>query len=215
MNTGTAAAPTPLKGGRRGGSGETDALKRPFLIGVLAIVIVVVFLGGLIGLFGSTDDRPEGVAERWLTAVGDLTRKGVHDDAVDRVSDDGDLALGEQLLGGVKADGKSAFTTLEVGKARRAGDTALVPAQLVARGDDDGDKRSPVLVLQRDGDSWRVVELRPADPSLEVPSDGGDVASKAPATLYLVALVVGAGVATAASALVRAAGREHELLLDA
>ncbi|MEY2432960.1 MAG: hypothetical protein QOC92_2685, partial [Acidimicrobiaceae bacterium] len=40
---------------------ETAALKRPFLIGVLGVVIVVVFLGGVIGVFGSTDDRPEGV----------------------------------------------------------------------------------------------------------------------------------------------------------
>ena len=31
---------------------ETDALRRPFLIGALAVLIVVVFLGGLISLFG-------------------------------------------------------------------------------------------------------------------------------------------------------------------
>jgi hypothetical protein len=189
---------------------ETDALKRPFLIGVLAVGIVVVFLGGLISLFGSTDDRPEGVAERWLTAVGELTRKGVHDDAVDRVTAHGDLALGEQLLEGVKADDKSAFTTLEVGKARREGDTALVPVELVGRGFDDGVARVQLLVLQRDGESWRVVELRAPDPALRVPSSGGDVAAKAPVTLYLVALVIGVGIAAAASALVRAAGREHE-----
>jgi hypothetical protein len=194
---------------------ETDALKRPFLIGVLFVVIVVVILGGLTSLFGSADDRPEGVAERWLTAVGELTRKGVHEDAVKRVTAHGDLALGEQLLDGVKADEKSAFTELEVGKARRDGDTALVPAELVGRGYDSGVKRLQLLVLQRAGDSWRVVELRPPDPTLRVPSNGGDVASKAPITLYLVALVIGLGVAAAASALVRAAGREHERVLDA
>jgi hypothetical protein len=173
-----------------------------------------VFLGGLISLFGSTGDRPEGVAERWLTAVGDLTRKGVHDDAVERVSAHGDVALGEQLLEGVKADDKSAFTELEVGKARRAGDTALVPAELVGRGYADGVKRVQLLVLQRGGDSWRVVELRPADTTLKVPSSGGDVASKAPVTLYAIALVIGVGVAAAASALVRGAGREHESSLS-
>ena len=190
---------------------ETDALKRPFLVGVLFVVIVVVLLSGVIALFGSTDDRPEGVAERWLTAVGELTRKGVHDDAVDRVTAHGDLALGEQLLEGVKADDKSAFTTLEVGKARREGNTALVPVELVGRGYDDGVSRLQLLVLDRSGDSWRVVELRAPDPSLRVPSEGGDVAAKAPFTLYLVALVLGVGVAAGASGLVRAAGREHEL----
>ncbi|MEY2454710.1 MAG: hypothetical protein QOD92_4284 [Acidimicrobiaceae bacterium] len=189
---------------------ETDALKRPFLIGILFVVIVVVFLGGLIALYGSTDDRPEGVAERWLTAVGELTRKGVHDDAVDRVTAHGDLALGGQLLEGVKADDKSAFTTLEVGKARREGDSALVPIELVGRGYDDGVSRLQLLVLHRSGDSWRVIELRSPDPTLRVPSEGGDVAAKAPVALYLAALVIGAGIAAAASALVRAAGREHE-----
>jgi hypothetical protein len=194
---------------------ETDALKKPFLIGVLAVGIVVVLLGGLISLFGSTDDRPEGVAERWLTAVGDLTRKGVHSDAVKRVSAHGDVALGEQLLEGVKAEDKSAFTELEVGKARRSGDTALVPAELVGRGYADGVKRLQLLVLQRSGDSWRVVELRAPDPTLRVPSNGGDVAAKAPLALYGIGLIIGVGVAAAASALVRAAGREHELLLNA
>jgi len=192
---------------------EAAALRRPFLIGVLASAIVVLLLSGVIAVFSSVDDRPEGVAERWLTAVGDLTRKGVHDDAVDRVQAHGDVALGEQLLTGIDADDKSAFTGLEVGKARRTGDTALVPAQLVGRGDDT--KRSQLLVLHRAGDSWRIVELRSADPSLKVPSDGGDVASKAAFGVYAVALVVGIGIAVAASALVRAAGREHELQLTA
>lgn len=188
---------------------ETAALRRPFLIGVLASAIGVILICGVIAVFSSVDDRPEGAAERWLTAVGDLTRKGVHDDAAGRVQAHGDVALGEQLLTGVKADDKSAFTALEVGKARRDGDTALVPAELVGRGDDA--TRSQLLVLHRVGDSWRVVELRPADPSLKVPSNGGDVASKAPISLYAVALIIGAGIAVGASALVRAAGREYEL----
>jgi hypothetical protein len=189
---------------------EANALRKPFLIGVLYVVIVTVILGGLISVFGSTDDRPEGIAERWLTAVGDTTRKGVHDDAVKRVTEHGDVALGEPLLEGVKAEGKSAFTTLEVGKARREGDSALVPIELVGRGYDDGVSRRQLLVLHRSGDAWRVVEVRAADPTLRVPSDGGDVAAKAPVGLYVVGLLIGVGVAAAASALVRAAGREHE-----
>ena len=188
---------------------ETAALRRPFLTGLLAVAIVVLLVTGVIAVFSSVDDRAEGVAERWLTAVGDLSRKGVHDDAVDRVAAHGDASLGEQLIAGVNADGKSAFTGLEVGRARRTGDTALVPAQFVTRGDDA--THSQVLVLQKTSDSWKVTELRPADPTLKVPSDGGDVASKAPLGLYAVALLIGIGIAATASALVRAAGREHEL----
>ena len=192
---------------------ETAALKRPFFLGVLAIAIVVVLVTGVIAVFSSVDDRPEGVAERWLTAVGDLTRDGVHDDAVDRVRGHGDVALGEQLVAGIDADGKSAFTALEVGKARRAGDDAQVPALLVAR--DNDTPRRQVVVLHRSGDTWQVVEILPKDPTLKVPSDGGDVASKAPLGLYAVALVIGLGIALAASTLVRVSGREHELALHA
>ena len=188
---------------------ETAALRRPFLIGLLAMAIVLLLVTGVIAVFSSVDDRPEGVAERWLTAAGDLTRKGVHDDAVDRVTAHGDVALAEQLIAGIDADGKSAFTGLEVGKAQRTDGVALVPAQVVTRGDDV--KHTQLLVLHKSGDSWRVTELRPGDPTLKVPSDGGAVASKAPWGLYAVALLIGVGIAVAASALVRAAGREHEL----
>jgi hypothetical protein len=188
---------------------EVAALKRPFLVWLLAAGILIVLLSGVIAVFSSVDDRPEGVAERWLTAVGDLTRDGVHDDAVGRVQVHGDAMLGERLVARVKADGKSAFTALEVGKARRSGDTALVPAQITDRGDDQPHRQ--VVVLERTGDSWRVTDVQPADASLKVPSDGGDVASKAPPSVYLVALLVGVGIAVGASALVRAAGREHEL----
>jgi hypothetical protein len=199
---------------------ETDVLKKPFLVGVVAVLIVVLLLGGLISQFGSIDDRPEGIAERWLSAVGDLTRDGVHDDAVDRVAARGDVALGEQLLRGVDADGKSAFTELEVGRAQVRGDTARVPALVTSRGGDSnfdtilgsgaGGTSIGVLTLVRAGDSWRVVGVEEPDPALKVPSDGGDVVAKAPVALYVGAVVVGVGVAAAASALVRLAGREHE-----
>lgn len=187
---------------------ETAALRRPFFIGLLSVGIALVLLTGVIAVISSVDDRPEGVAERWLTAVGDLSRAGVHEDAVERVRAHGDVALGEQLVAGVKTDGKTAFVALEVGKARRDGDTAYVPARLVAR--DNDTPRFQLVVLRRAGDSWRVVDVRPPDPTLEVPSAGGEVASKAPASLYLIALAIGLGLAALASALVRAAGREHE-----
>ena len=190
---------------------EAQALKRPFLIGLLATTIVFLLVGGVIAVFAtSTDDRPEGIAERWLTAAGDLTRDGVHADAVKRVEAHGDLELADLLTGQIDADGKSAFSGLEVGRARRDGTTALVPAQVVTR--DHDAKRDIVIVLTRTADSWRVSDFRPADPTLRVPSDGGDVAAKAPVALYAVAMVIGVGVAAAASAMVRLAGREQEQL---
>jgi hypothetical protein len=191
---------------------ETAALRRPFLIGLLATAIVVLLLSGVIAVFSSVDDRPEGVAERWLTAVGDLTRKGVHDDAAARVVGHGDLSLGEAEVGRANDyDGKSAFSALEVGKAKVDGDLARVPAKVTYRATHNTQTRSEIVTLRRTKDSWRVVAIENPNPTLKVPSDGGDVASKAPIGLYAVALLIGAGIAVTASALVRAAGREHEL----
>jgi hypothetical protein len=192
---------------------ETAALKKPFLIGLLATTIGFLVVGGFIAVLASnTNDRPEGVAERWLTAVGDLSRKGVHDDAAKHVTAHGDPAVAENLVGGgFDYGGKSAFTALEVGKAQQVDAlTARVPAKVTYRGKDNGGTERGVLRLEKAGDSWRVVALEAPDLALKVPSDGGDVASKAPVTLYLVALVIGVGVAAGASTLVRAAGREHD-----
>jgi hypothetical protein len=192
---------------------ETEALKKPFLVGLLAVAIVFVILGGLIAVFSSVDDRPEGVAERWLTAVGDTTRKGVQSDARKRVNAHGDASLAAGLIGTADYDGKSAFVQLEVGKARRTAGGAVVPFKVTDRVPSNAQPQRGLLVLSRDGDSWRVTALGPPDAGLKVPSDGGDVASKAPIGLYAMSLVVGVGVAVGASALVRAAGREQEFSL--
>ena len=193
---------------------EAAALKKPFLIGLLATVIGVVIVGGVVAVFATnTDDRPEGVAERWLTAVGDTTRKGVQGDALKRANAHGDASLAAALIGTADYDGKSAFIQLEVGKARRTDGGAVVPFKVTDRVPSNAQPQSGLLVLSRHGDSWRVTGLGPPDGGLKVPSDGGDVASKAPLGLYAMALVAGVGVAAGASALVRAAGREHETSL--
>jgi hypothetical protein len=190
---------------------ETDTLRRPFLIGVLATAIVFVSLGGFIAALATGhDDRPEGIAERWLTATSDLTRRGVRSDAEQRVRNDGDLALAEQFITvGYDYKGKSAFTALEVGHGRRVdANTTTVPMKLTDRADDSKTEQA-VLVLSRDGNSWRVNALQPADSTLRVPSDGGPPVSSAPLGLYAIALVIGAGVAVVASVLVRLAGGEQ------
>ncbi len=193
---------------------EVEALRRPFLIGVIWCAIAFIIVAGLIAIVVErTDDRPEGIAERWLTAVADLTRDGVHADAVDRVDAHGDVALGDQLVAGINADGKTAFEALEVGKARREGGRAFVPARVVAR-NQDGEHHF-VVVLDQQRDSWRVTSVQPADVTLKVPSEGGAVASEAPLPLYAGALAVGVVVAAAASALVRLAGREADHLAAA
>jgi hypothetical protein len=193
---------------------DTAELKRPFLVGLLATAIAFLIMGGLIAVFATRDDRPEGVAERWLTAVGDLTRKGVRSDTEKRVTNHGALSLASMFItAGHDYDGKTAFTALEVGRGRRLNaQITLVGMKVTDRANDKTTKA--VLALQRSGGSWRVTAVQPESAELRVPSDGGPSVSEAPVTLYGVALVLGIGVAATASALVRAAGREHDALLS-
>jgi hypothetical protein len=186
---------------------ETDSLKRPFLIGLLAVAIAFVLLGGIIAAFGTRSHRSEGIAERWLTEVGDTSRKGVGHDARIRADKLGPVSLAASLLPPYDFGGKSAFSSLEVGKAVLRGSDARVPFLLRLRVHPGGDtgERTGTIVLQRRADTWRVAAVQGRDPGRRVPSEGGAPVSHAPPALYLGALIVGIGVAAACSALVRAA----------
>jgi hypothetical protein len=185
---------------------EHESLRRGFLIGVLGAVIAFVLVGGLISALGTTDDRPEGVAERWLTSVGDTTRDGVQDDADERVAAHGDPRLVDVLIpSGVDMDGKAAFTELEVGKAVKRDGAVLGPYRVALR-EGTTPAADGTLVMTEDAkDGWQVRELGPSVPGAAVPSKGGGAVSKAPVVLYVVALGIGVLVTMACSALVRAA----------
>jgi hypothetical protein len=186
---------------------EHQALRRGFLIGLLAAGIVFVLLGGLIAAFATTDDRPEGVAERWLTAVGDTTRSGVKADSLARVSDHGDPSLVSVLVPpAIDMDGKSAFTELEVGKAIHRDGATLVPYHLALRNGTTTAGDGMLSMVDDPSRGWQVTALAPPVAGATVPSKGGSAVSKAPAGLYAVALAIGALVATGCASLVRAAG---------
>jgi hypothetical protein len=185
---------------------EHDALRRGFLIGLLATGIVFVLVGGLVAAFGTTDDRPEGVAERWLTAVGDTTRSGVKADSTERVADHGDASLVAALIPpGIDMDGKSAFTELEVGKAVHGDGETLVPYHLALRNGTTTAGDGTLSMVEDPSRGWQVTALAPPMAGATVPSKGGSAVSKAPLALYAIALVIGALVATGCATLVRAA----------
>ena len=80
-------------------------------------------LGGVIAVANHGHHRPEGAAERWLTAISDTTRKGVRG----RRARPGREARADSpwrapLLPSEDTNGKGAFPDLEVGKAARSGD---------------------------------------------------------------------------------------------
>lgn len=185
---------------------EIDALRKPFKLAVLALVIGFVLAGGMIAAFGSGRDRPEGAAERWLTHVSDTTRKGVGDDSQRHVAEDGDTSTAAFLIGAhADTDGKSTFSAIEVGRARRI-DEARVEVPVLLSYRSDADPFEGNVVLRKEGDAWKVIGVSPLDPSLRVPSEGGDPVAKASVGVYAGALVLGLLITAGASVLVRRAG---------
>jgi hypothetical protein len=183
-------------------------LRRPFLIGVVGVALLFVLIGGLIAAYGTGADRPEGVAERWLTDVGDTTRKGVRADARERVAEIGSLELAGALLPADDTDGKAAFTDLEVGKAARVDGTTRVPFQLHQRlGDEVSDPVDGTVVLVQDeADEWLVVGVEGPTAGLEVPSEGGRPAAEAPLGLFAGAIAVSLLITAGAVVAIRASG---------
>ena len=187
---------------------EVEALKRPFRLGVLAVTIGFVLVGGIIAAFGSGQDRPEGAAERWLTHVSDTTRKGVGEDSKKEVAKDGDPTAAALLIGAnADKDGKSTFTAIEVGQARRLDATRVeVPVLLSYRSDVEAFEGT--VTLQKQADDWKVLGVATLDPTLRVPSEGGKPVANASLGLYAGAAVFGLLVTVGLSAIVQRAGPE-------
>ncbi|MCU1461503.1 MAG: hypothetical protein JWO37_1578 [Acidimicrobiales bacterium] len=180
--------------------------RRTYRVVLLAVLIGFVLIGGLIGAFGTRKARVEGVAERWVTAVSDITRKGVGTDARKRIAAHGDVELVGNLVDlSVNHHKKSAFTALEVGKADLVMlDVARVPLKVEYREAVEGSTGRRVLTLQRSDGIWRVIGVDAADPALRVPSDGGPAVTRAPLGLYAGTLLLGVVITLAAGALIRA-----------
>jgi hypothetical protein len=190
---------------------ELRALRRPFAIGIALIVLAVVALGVVIARFGSNADRPAGIAERWLVAVGDTTRDGVEDDArgrIEELSVDGPdvegLIDGLVSLSDTAADeGESAFESVRVGPpVEDDGAVARVPAEVTPR---DGATTRLVLTLARRDGRW-AVQGPSAVGALE--AAGGfpiDRPERAPVGWFVGALALGALITIGCVAAVRAA----------
>ncbi len=180
-----------------------------FVKGMVACVAVMLAFGGAISLLNAGNNRPEGVAEDWLTAVGDTVRAGVEDDARERAEKIGPLSLARELVQ-PNPDRKTAFPDLEVGKAVEvATDSVQMPFKLHARVGDDEVEKSGLIVMRKRLDEWRVINvvLLPLADIPPLPSDGGPPPSSAPNSLWLGALAGAALIGLVTSALVRVADR--------
>ena len=191
---------------------------RSFLKGIVACLALTLVLSGTLFLLNHGHSRPEGVAENWLTAIGDTTRKGVEADATHRADKIGAPELAIPLLEPhpelIKR--KAGFDDLEVGKATRvdAGspDKVKVGFRVHARRPEDKTAEiNGVLTLERSKNKWMVTALDVVDPKAagvpDLPSDGGPPPSSAPVSLWIGALVGAAVVGAVTTALVGAASR--------
>jgi hypothetical protein len=175
-------------------SRSDSALRRGFVVALVAAVLVVAGLGAAIRLASRGHHRPEGIAEHWLAAVSDTTRKGVRSDARARANRIGPLALAAPLLPPADTRGKAAFDDLEVGRARVRATGARVPFRLhqhAAHG--SAPLRQGAVLLSRRGASWQVtgLDLSTRLPSDRVPSQGGAPPSRAPLRLWVGSVVLG------------------------
>ena len=191
------------------------SLRDGFVKGLLGAACGILVFVGLIGIANHGHHRPEGVAEHWLDAVSDTTRKGVEVDARKRAAKLGSLDVARPLLPGAGVPGrKSAFTDLEVGKAvKLAADRVGVPFllhQRVASGKEP--TRSGTIVLDRTpgtGSGWRVDGVTLGERVGKVPSQGGPPPSRAPAGLWIGALVAGLAITGICAGLVVWSGRSR------
>jgi hypothetical protein len=111
-------------------------------------------------------DRPEGVVERWLRAI--------NQGEIGEPEEYASPALSDEILADRKEpDG---LEVIEVGRGEETGDRARVPYRVERA---EGTKLKGVAELESSGGEWRVVALRPAEPSLPVPTEGGDRIGKA------------------------------------
>ncbi len=186
---------------------EVDALRQPFVAGVVLVLAVMVMVGGLIRVFGTGANRPEGAAERWLTAIADTTRDGVGNDARERADDLGGVVAGASLLPAVDTGGERAFADLEVGKAERRGSEARVPFRLHQFAESgQGPVLAGTVLLALDGDDeWRVLAVTERQRGELVPSEGGDPPARAALPLWLGGAALSASLCALASIAVRAA----------
>ena len=188
---------------------------RTFWAGLVVVILIIVAVGAGIAVANGSHHRPEGAAEHWLEAVGDTTRKGVHDDAVKRAEKIGPVSIAAPLLP-AHTDKKSAFPDLEVGKATLSADgiVANVPYRLHQRAVSGANPlKEGDIVLRKAGSTWHVFALADRAPGEKVPSEGGKPPSSAPASLWVAGVVVGLLLTVAATALVVWAERSARVAL--
>jgi hypothetical protein len=137
--------------------------------------------------------RPAGITERWLQAVSEQGRKGLHDDAVERAARYGAPEAAAKVTPPDAEDDERTFSDLEVGKAEvdATAGQARVPFRLTARVEGGGKRESDgtAVLVRTDGD-WRVVDVLARVEGEQVPSEGGERPARAGVSHWLLAIAL-------------------------
>jgi hypothetical protein len=163
--------------------------------GLFFLVAIVLLLPSC----GRTE-RPEGVVERWLVSL-NQGKAGEPEKYAP-------LRLSERVLPHWASRDPGDLDVIEVGMGRiYADDRYLVPFRVKRL---DGTEMSGVVIgspINVEG-TWRVEDLLPSDPSLPVPSKGGQRIGDASALVWLAGIGIAAGLILLSVLLMSTVGRE-------
>jgi hypothetical protein len=133
----------------------------------------MILIASLLALGACTGvDRPEGVVERWLTAISQGPTGEPEIYASKELSDD--------LVPPPREE--SALEVIEVGKGTISRSKARVPFLIQVT---DGSQAAHVAELSRNGGDWRIVRITAPDPNLRVPTQGGERIGKASLAVWV------------------------------
>ncbi len=186
---------------------ESAKLRRPFVIGLSAVVLFLGAVFGVVLILGTGQQRPSGAAQNWLFDIAGTTASSGRLAALSQAAKVGPPALARVLIAPGTTN-QDAFTRIVLGRSIIAGSTATV-FFTVERA---SHTRAPpvlagALMLHRSSSGWHVTAVSgvhrvtavPAPANLALPGPG---AAWAIGTALVVVLLAGA-----ANLTVRRAGR--------
>jgi len=200
-----------------------------FVKGLVGLMVFFVLCGFGIYKLDQREERPEGVAEDYLAALSDTTRKGVEADSLRRAEKLGSAEGADRRLLFDDTRGKTAFADIEVGKAVRVDpanpDKVRVGFRVHTRRVENLVKVAGAMTLERTNGKWRetLVEIvgdantsgAPAAQVLagvpDLPSDGGPPPSSAPFSLWIAGVVGSLLIGAVCAGLITLAGRDAPL----
>ena len=186
---------------------ESARLRRPFAIGLSAVVLFLGAVFGVVLTLGTGQQRPSGAAQDWLFDIAGSTASSGRLAALSQAAKVGPPALARALIA-LGTTNEEAFTRIVVGRSIVSGSTATVFFTVVR----PSHPRAPpvlagTLTLHRSSSGWHVTAVSGVHRVTAVPAPANP-ALPGPGTAWAIgtALVV-VLLAAAANLMVRRAGR--------